>query len=145
MSEKCVETLTLSDGLKIEIWDQSRVIAGDRWLVRLEGRIDVPLRIEYFDALPEKERLIPILQKALGPTLPYRSVSEQHFVAKDLKDHVFQQFLDRFKRDVLPYLRHPDFQRRFALTRYRDLRNRDPRLFLKRDSHGPNQRTFSTI
>lgn len=129
MSEKCIETLSLNDGLKLEIWDKSRVIAGDWWLVQLEGRIDVPLRIEFFDAVPEKERALSILEAVLGPTLCYRFVRKQHFVDENLKDEVFQGFLERFKQDVLSYLRHPDFPRRFALTRYRELRNKDPRLF----------------
>ena len=129
MSEKRIETLSLNDGLKLEIWDNSRVIAGDRWLVRLEGGIDVPLRIEFFDAVPEKERVLSILETLLGPKVPYRFVREQHFVAENLKDEVFQQFLERFKQDVLSYLRHPDFPRRFALTKYRELKNKDPRLF----------------
>ncbi len=131
MSEKCIEILYLNDGLKLEIWDQSRIIAGDRWLVRLEGRIDVPLRTEYFDAVLEKERVLPILEAALGPALPYRFVREQHFVGGDLKDDVFHGFLERFKQDVLSYLRHPDFPERFALSRYRELKNKDPRLFSK--------------
>lgn len=129
MSEKCIETLSLNDGLKLEIWDQSRVIAGDRWLVRFEGRIDVPLRTEYFDAVPEKERALSILEAALGPTLPYRYVKERHFVEEGHKDEVLQGFLERFKQEVLSYLRHPDFPAKFALSRYRELKSKDPRLF----------------
>jgi len=130
IGEKHVETLNLQNGLKLEIWDQSRIIAGDRWLVRMEARAAVPLREEYFHFVPEKDRAYFILRRVLGTEVTYNHVQEKHFVDANQKEEVFNRFVDIFKKNTLPYLQHPDFSRRFCLSRYRELKARDPRLFL---------------
>ena len=132
MSEKTVEIISLNNRLEVEVRDLSRILAGDRWLVRLEARAEIPLAREHFDSLPEKEMAFSGLEKALGPRIPYRYTRERHFVAQNDKDPIFHEFLAVFKENVLPYLRHPEFARRFVLSRYRDLKKKDPRLFASR-------------
>jgi hypothetical protein len=34
-----------------------------------------------------------------------------------------------FKKNLLPYLSYPDFSKRFVLSRYKELKTKDPRLF----------------
>lgn len=120
MDGKCVETVPLNNGLMLAILDRSRVIAGDRWLVRLEALVAIPLREEYFGTLLEKE--YTFLQKTLGNDFHYRFAREKHFVERDRKDEVFQCILETFRKNTLGYLNHPDFARRFALARYRELK-----------------------
>ena len=43
MYEKLIETIALKNGLALEIYDQSRKIAGDRWLVKIAAKIDIPI------------------------------------------------------------------------------------------------------
>lgn len=129
MEEKSVETLSLNNGLKLQILDRSKIIAGDRWLVRLEAVVVIPLQEEYSGTLSEKE--FSLLQKTLGHELHYRFFREKHFVDQDRKDEVFQHFLETFKKDTLGYLHHPDFARRFVLSRYRELSKTHP-SFLQR-------------
>jgi hypothetical protein len=40
MNEKLIKTIVLKNGLKLEIYDQSRKIAGNRWLVKVEKKDD---------------------------------------------------------------------------------------------------------
>jgi hypothetical protein len=42
-SGKSLSRHLLSNGLTLEIWDRSRPVAGDRWLVVLEGTVKVPV------------------------------------------------------------------------------------------------------
>lgn len=52
MSEtKRIETIDLDNHLRLEIWDLSRTLPGDRWLVADEARMDIPLDREHFDGL----------------------------------------------------------------------------------------------
>ncbi|MGD2126694.1 MAG: hypothetical protein PVG99_11485 [Desulfobacteraceae bacterium] len=129
MSDTLVETISLRNKLKLEIWDVSRILAGDRWLLRLEARISVPLKTEFFDAIPEKEKFFPVLEKVFGSEIPYCHVEEKHFVDPNEKEESFQQCLGYLKNNLLPYLNHPDFLRRFVLSRYRALREKNPELF----------------
>lgn len=131
MEGKLVETLSLNNALKLEILDRSRITTGDRWLVRLVALADIPLRAEYFDSLSEKE--FSFLLNALGHEIHYRFVREKHFFEQHRKDEMFQLFLKTFKENTLGYLHHPDFEKRFVLSRYRELKKTHPHFLLGKE------------
>ena len=98
MVEKPYKTISLKNKLKLEIWDQCRPVAGDRWLVKVEARIDVPFEIKYIESFQEKDKMASILKKIFGESLPYRYAIEKNFVDQDRKQEVFQQFVDTLEK-----------------------------------------------
>ncbi|MBW2616368.1 MAG: hypothetical protein JRD02_09360 [Deltaproteobacteria bacterium] len=131
MSEKLFETITLNNNLDLEIWDLSRVIAGDRWLVSMEARLNFPIEIEHLETLPDKEKVLAILKETFGEEISYRYNHENFFVDKNQKREVFQENLERLKENVLLYLSRPDFAKKLVLSKYRELKTRKPHLFSK--------------
>ena len=113
----------------MEVWDHSRVLAGDRWLVSLEARADIPLDMDYLSDLEHKEKALQALKKAYGDRIPYRYRQEKHFVDQRERHKVFQEFLDLLKSNVLPYLSHKEFASKLVLAKVRELKRKDPRLF----------------
>jgi len=129
MSEKLIQAIVLDNHLNLEIWDLSRILAGDRWLVCLEARMDISLEMKYFDSLPEKEKLFSVMEKIYGPKVPYRYKEEKHFVDQSEKDELVHEFIEMMKENLIPYLSHPDFSRRFIMSRLRELRSKQLQLF----------------
>jgi len=43
VNDKLIKTIVLGNGLILEIYDQSREIAGDRWLVKMAAKINIPI------------------------------------------------------------------------------------------------------
>ncbi|HYA12925.1 MAG TPA: hypothetical protein VEF33_01165 [Syntrophales bacterium] len=118
---KLVEEIPLANGLKVEVWDESRPIAADTTKVELLIRSKIELKSSYFTK-PEQFELV---SKVLGPEIFYEYKKERPFVSNNKKDLVFQELLDNFKKDSLPYLSKPIFPRNFALSKYWDIeRNR---------------------
>jgi hypothetical protein len=129
MSEKLFEKITLDNGLVLEIWDLSRVMAGDRWLVGLEARLNVPIKIEHLETLPGKEKILAILKDTFGREISYRYNRQKFFVDKNMKRDVFRGNLEGLKESVLRYLSSPDFARKLVLSKYRELKSQKPHLF----------------
>jgi hypothetical protein len=129
MSEKLFETITLDNNLDLEIWDLSRVIAGDMWLVSLEARLNVPIETEHLETLPDKEKIFAILKDTFGREISYRYNQQKFFVDKNKKREVFRENLERLKESVLQYLSRPDFARKLVLSKCRELKSRKPHLF----------------
>ena len=48
MEGTLIQRMKLDNGLTLEMFDLSRHVAGDRWLVSFEARIEVKVRREYF-------------------------------------------------------------------------------------------------
>lgn len=125
MEEKIIKTLTLENGLTLEIVDKSRPIAGDRWLVQLNARIAVPLTDELVGSIPRGE----LLHREYGLILDYEAELKRHFIGDNERDRVFQGFLDTVMKEKLPYLSHPDFAKKLAVLRLAELKKANPRLF----------------
>ena len=114
---KLIEEIPLANGLKVEVWDKSISIAADTTKVELFIRIKVELRSSYFT----KPEHIELVRKVHGPEIFFEYKKERPFVNKKKKDEVFQELLDAFKKDSLPYLSKPIFPRNFALSKYWDI------------------------
>lgn len=117
MSQELIEKISLQNGLTLEIWNHSRPIAADTDKVTLYICAAIPLDPSFFPEDTQYKKM----QKCFGDTLMFEYKNERSFVAKAEKDQVFQQFIDTFKKDALPYISKSDFSRRFALSKYRDM------------------------
>ena len=95
--EDVKESRTLSNGLTLEIRDQTRIVAEDSVFVRAEIRI--PMEGEVFTKLLEKK-----------------------FVHVKARDAVFAELVESHLAQTLAYYSHPEFA-----ARYRMNKNRIPR------------------
>lgn len=129
MTERVVEAISLENGLTLEILDASRVMAGDRWLVHLIARIEVFLAPGLLDPTQGGDRLLDILKNEYGERIEYRSNLKKHFVSKEDRNRVFEEFKEIVKKEKRPYLSHPDFAKRFALSGISELKRKKPLVF----------------
>jgi hypothetical protein len=111
------DTIPLPNGLTAEVWDESRDIAVDTVQVVLCIEVAVPLQASYFDA-PDA---FAATREAFGPAPTYSYSTGRAFVRGGKREAVFAELLANFKRDVVSYLSHPDFPRRFARTRHQEI------------------------
>jgi hypothetical protein len=57
----------------------------------------------------------------MGTEIFFEYKGERAFVKDSEKNTVFQQLLDNFKKNSLPYLSRPSFPASLALSKYRDI------------------------
>ncbi|MDA8126684.1 MAG: hypothetical protein M0009_16045 [Deltaproteobacteria bacterium] len=115
------ESILLANGQTVEVWDLSRPIAADTQKVELLFRMTLELHPGDFD-LPDHYAEV---QRVFGaePSFEYRM--ERSFVPHLQGERTVQELIAAFGRDTLPYLARPDFPRRFARSRYREI-TKDP-------------------
>lgn len=107
-----VEKIQLSNGLVLEIWDYSRKIAGDRWLVGFLAQIAVvPSREDFSNDVYYEH----FLAKSDGK-LYYRYRKERTFVPEGEVGEIYRRIRENFLNAVLPYLSRPDFKRQLIQT-----------------------------
>jgi hypothetical protein len=124
MSEKLLEKITLPNGLILEIWDTSRLMAGDRWLVSLLAKVEVTVLPEYFSPLDDGEQAYQDLVAAHGNSLVFTQEKVRPFVdEKETKD-MLTRLCQRIKDNLVAYLGNPKFASRYVLKKYGDLRDR---------------------
>jgi len=109
---RLVEKIDLANGLTLEIWDYSRRLAGDRWLVGMLAQVPVKPEPERFSSPELYERFC----ERTDGYVYYRYRKERHFVDERERDSLFAAMKENFLRAALDYLSHPDFRERLLAT-----------------------------
>ncbi len=102
----------LSNGLLLEVWDYSRRLAGDRWLVGMLVQVAVEVGPEHFSSKRLYERFL----EETGGKVYYRYRKERHFVDEREVGRVFEALKEGFLKAALNYLSHPEFKERLIRT-----------------------------
>ncbi|MFP3866566.1 MAG: hypothetical protein ACLFUU_00185 [Desulfobacteraceae bacterium] len=108
--------IILDNGLTLEIWDRSRPVAGDRWQVTMEARINIPLRENFL--APSERHLSDRIRAALGPEVLFCQQKVRNFIAVDQVPQVFEGLQRRFLQSTQTYLGHRDFPGKFILKKF---------------------------
>ncbi|WP_297056426.1 hypothetical protein [Thermosulfurimonas sp.] len=106
------EVIDLPNGLRLEIWDYSRRLAGDRWLVGMLVQIPIEAGPEHFSSPEIYERF----RRETGGVLYYRYRKERNFIDERERKRIFRSLKENFLRAALDYLSHPEFRERFLRT-----------------------------
>lgn len=117
---RLLEVIELPNGLNLEFWDESRPVAGDRWYVGLRALVAVPI-----PQVPgESAQGLFLLKEALGKEACYQHLMERHFISCEQVPSVLGEMRGNFVTNSLNYLSHPEFPRRFLLSKARELEKR---------------------
>jgi hypothetical protein len=111
LSSRIVEKIDLPNNLVLEIYDYSRLVAGDRWLVKLLARI--PIKISEKDFADKYQGLYKDFLEDQGPEIYFELKKERNFADDREKDKIFDQMLNELKEYALYYMGHKSFARRF--------------------------------
>ena len=123
-----IETIKLDNGFELCIWDQSRILAGDRWLIRFEALMDIPIHEKFVSETENRDSILLLLRQRYGDRVQYRYNMERHFVSEDMKTSLFNDFMRSVREVVAPYLSRSDIAEKILLARYRDLAKNSPWL-----------------
>lgn len=115
---KLMKTIDLENGLKLELYDNSRKIAGDRWRVAFVARIKLLLGDLNFNrngGFISQDQML----KSLGARLCFEQKRERNFIDEKEKDAVLRDLVDSFLSNSQSYLSHPNFPKRYVLKEYK--------------------------
>jgi len=130
MEGKLIENIRLENGLILEIFDHSRHVAGDRWLVSLEARIEVEVKPDYFTDHYTLNMSFENIRAVVGEKTTYSYKKERHFIGEKEKDELLNGLKVRFLETNLGYLSSPEFPLKLILRRYHEAYSR---TFLRKE------------
>ena len=123
---KLPKIIDLENGLKLKLYDRSRKLAGDRWLVSLTAVIDIPLDGVAANAAGKMAVDPAKLKLALGEKIYFKQKMQRHFIDAAQKDQVLQDLMNSFLASARPYLAHPDFAEKVVVKAYREHLKKKP-------------------
>jgi hypothetical protein len=113
-----IEEIILDNGLKLQAFDLSRVIAADTVKVEISFKVKIDLLESYF--AHEQDYLQ--VKNLLGNELTYEHTMERTIVPKKERDAAREELIATFKNNSLKYLAHAKFAQKLALSHLRDIK-----------------------
>ncbi len=120
MKEKLINTLDLENGLQLKIYDASRNLVGDRWLVSLIARMEVPVHKMLEKDDPQPDVNPNEIKALLGDRIIFEQQRERIFVDVEEKESVFKEVYDMFVDSTLQYLSKETFPKHYILKKYKE-------------------------
>jgi hypothetical protein len=120
MKEKLIKTLDLENGLQLNVYDASRKLVGDRWLVSLIVRMDVPVTEALKKNNRESMENIDEIKDMLGESVLFEKKREKIFVDTAEKEMVFKGLCDMFLNSSMKYLSKGIFPKQYILKMYKE-------------------------
>jgi hypothetical protein len=118
-NNKIVKTIELENGLTLEICDESRKIAADAYVVIMGVRMNVQIQKHRFVAQPVSDEKIADILAILGDDILYEYKSERNMIMAKEKEMVFENQVDTFVKNMVPYISKPIFPEKMILKEYR--------------------------
>jgi hypothetical protein len=118
MEQTMITVEVFDNGVTLRLYDASRKLAGDRWLVALAARATVPVEQNLLAAISPED--LTQIRQALGNELVFEQKRERYFIDDRQKTAVFNQMLESFRSMTCTYLAHPQFPSQFAKKSFRD-------------------------
>ena len=112
-----IETEMLDDGIRLEVFDGSRPLVGDRWQVAAVVRLVIP--VDAVLAAGASDEPDPSEISALtGDPVVFEKRLERTFVSADQKKEILQEMVRGYLDGARAYLSRPAFARNYILKRY---------------------------
>jgi len=118
------ETVELPNGLKVEFYDYSRKLAGDRWLVGLLVKIPMRVTRHDFNGFGSPDELFEKFIQKNGGEISFQLKKERNFIDEKEKDQVFSLLLENLKKHALSYMGHKDFSTGFKKKKIKEFEER---------------------
>lgn len=119
MEQSLMKRMELSNGLKLDFYDISRKLAGDRWYVGMVARIDIPLTDWLLTNQLLSNYSVEEVRNALGETVRFQEKRERHYIDEREKDPLLQIMMDSFIKSTLNYYSHSDFPVKYVLKEFK--------------------------
>ncbi|MBU0673611.1 MAG: hypothetical protein KJ950_03080 [Proteobacteria bacterium] len=116
-----IDEYSLDNGIHLSIFEKSKLLAGDRWQVVVEGQAVIPLSddLACADMVDDPEMLVRV-REVVGAELIFPFRMERHFVAELEKEEVLAILLSRVRDTLLGYLGSPLFPERLLKKKCQD-------------------------
>lgn len=120
MKDKIFKTIELENGQTLGIYDESRKIAADAYVVIMGIRMKISIQKNLFTAQDITDEKFADILEIVGEDILYEYKSERNMIMAKEKDQVFESQVDTFEKNMVPYISKPIFPEKMILKEYRE-------------------------
>jgi hypothetical protein len=124
-SERIVERHQLENGTEIILYDHTRSMSADRWIVELQCVAYIPVDDSYWNmAAGEDQQILAGIRKKIGDRLTHTFSQKRIFVPEEEREHLLQEMVHQVYSGMMEYLKKPNFPSKLFKKLYHENRQR---------------------
>ena len=120
MKEKLIKTMDLENNMELNFYDASRKLAGDRWLISLVVRMEIPVKEVLIKDPGQSTESVNEIANVLGENVLFEQKRERNFIDETQKAEMFKELYDTFVNSTFVYLSNEAFPRKYITKKYRE-------------------------
>lgn len=118
-----IEQRRLENQMTLTVYDQSKKMDGDRWLIKIVCEAEIPVEDGFFSRLPEADSALRAeVREAMAGSLRFSVTKERTFVAETERSALVERMVAEIMTNMAGYLNRPDFPEKLFARRYAELR-----------------------
>jgi hypothetical protein len=118
-----IEQRVLENEMILTVYDQSKKMVGDRWLIRIVCEVTIPVDEDFFSRIPEADLdLQEEIRASMAGSVKFSVVKEKTFVAETERFSLVDLMTRQIRENMITYLNRPEFPKRLFIRRYGEFR-----------------------
>lgn len=119
MQKELITQQRLENDIILSLYDRSRKLIGDRWLVKIECEAVLPVREELLAEWRENcPELLHAARQNLGETVSFSVFKERNFIEESEVDAARGELIAQVNENMAGYLKNPAFPEKLFASRY---------------------------
>lgn len=124
-SGRIIERHQLDNGTEIVLYDHSRPMSADRWIVELQCVAYILINESYWNiAAGEDQQILEGLRKKIGDRLTHTFSQKRIFVSEEECEQLLQEMVHQVYSGMMEYLKKPNFPSKLFKKLYHENRQR---------------------
>ena len=115
-----IRKIELENRQTLEIFDLSRKISADAYVVIMQATMEIKVDPDLFDEGLLSGLTIDEIRGTLGEKVIYEYRLERNFILNHEKDQVLASLVDTFLKNMGQYIAHPRFASKLVLKQFKD-------------------------
>ncbi len=120
MERETYKRIELENSHCLEIFDDSRKIGEDAYVVIMTAKMDIPVKKELFSTEGVSDDMFEDIVNTLGSPVVYEYKLERNMIMANDKDEVLENLVTNFLDNTGQYVAKPSFPEKLILKEYRE-------------------------
>ena len=118
-----IEQCRLENNMTLTVSDQSKKMAGDRWLIKIICEAEIPVDEGFFSRVVEEDLdLQAEVREAMAGSIRFSVTKERTFIAETERAALVELMVTEIMSNMVIYLNRPEFPEKLFARKYEKLR-----------------------
>jgi len=118
-----LEQRRLANNMTLTVYDHSKKMVGDRWLIKIICEAELPVDEEFFSLMSEADLALQAeVREVMAGAVKFSATKERTFVAETERAVLVELMVADILTNMVTYMNRPEFPEKLFARKYEEIR-----------------------